>query len=126
MALPTFSHASMTTLTFSKGNIFPSDDSVREPNQIVKFTESGQVKVATLSQRILFLPVVFVRLPQADIDNLIAWFEDANINWAESAFTWTDAFSTAYSVRLVSRSLRIIRSAPALFNVDMMLRVEVP
>lgn len=123
MAYPTFSKTGMTTLTFARGQVFP-DEYLFNPGQLIGYSEAGQVRVATLSDPEEIVPLLFERLPQSDVDTLVAWLRNPLINWAANTFTYTDTTSVAMTVRMVDRSFVRQQVASGLYDVRLTLRKE--
>jgi hypothetical protein len=123
MAYPQFSAPSMTTLVFSRGNVFPVQH-VYVPRQRIGYSEGGMVKVASLGLADERFPLRFERLPLADYTALVAWFQHALINWAEHTFTYTDVASVATTVRYIDDTFDMPEIAYQLYSVNLLLRKE--
>jgi len=124
MSLPTFTRAGMTDLTFSRENVLPTRHP-RLPRQRLSRSDSGKIKVATLGAADEHFPLAFQGLTQADVDALIAWFEDPLVNWSENSFTYTDSGGTAYTVQLLEPGLDPQQEAPGVYGVELLL-IRVP
>jgi len=127
MPYPTFSKTGLTTLTFSRGALFPQ----RRPTHYRQrrgVSEAGTVRVATLSPPVQELVLHFERLPAADFALLDAWLAAALVNGSAQTFTYTDSTSTAYTVRWwpsdAESTFDMVQVAAGLYNVDLPLRVE--
>lgn len=123
MAFPQFSKSGITTLVFAQGTVSP-DVSEETPRQVVSEAEDGTLWVYTLSPAVTSLTLTFQDLPAADLALLEAWFRNALIDWAGNTFTYTDADSTAFTVRFLG-PLRKTRSAVDTYDMTLPLRVEV-
>jgi hypothetical protein len=124
MAYPTFSKATLTTVVFSKGDVYPG----RSPetfHQVVGVSEGGQVRVHEVSPPERFLVRVFERMPQEDRDNYYNWIHNALINGRLGTFTFTDTDSTAYTVRWWEDTLDLAQVAFGLWTWTTTMRVEV-
>lgn len=124
MALPTFSKSGMTTLTFSRGNIFPSVHDY-DPQQSIGVSYAGTRRVATIRSAEETFDLVFERLPSADYTALLAWFTDADINWSAESFTYTDVNGTATTVRYLGGSFQFPQVGPSLYSGRIPLVKEV-
>lgn len=124
MPLPTFSKATMTTLTFSRGNLFPSLHRY-EAQQRIGRSYAGTFRVATLRTPDEAFVLVFERLPLADYTALVAWFTDTRINWAANSFTYTDVAAVATVVRYLASTLAMPEISAGLYNVTLECLKEV-
>jgi hypothetical protein len=123
MSLPTFSKTSLTTLQFSKGHLYP----VRQPEnfrQLVAQSDSGNLRIATLSPPEQILVLKFERLTATDISTLRAWLHDEAIRGKEGTFTFTDVDGTAYEVRWWDDSYDPQQTSFGLYSLTLTLRVE--
>jgi hypothetical protein len=123
LSYPTFSKAGMTTLVFSRGNVYP-DRHVYQPRQVVARSEAGQTRVATLSEPDETFPLVFERLPLVDYEALRSWLLHPTINWQASSFTYTDTAGVATVVRYVDTAFDLAQVAPGRFSGAITLRRE--
>lgn len=98
MPLPTFSKSGMTTLTFSRGNVYPSEEPAYEPVQVIGRSYAGTRRVATIREPDQSFVLVFERLPAADYALLIAWFQHTLINWSAESFMFTNQAGLATTV----------------------------
>jgi hypothetical protein len=125
MAYPQFSKATLTTLVFSRGPVFPVTQ--REVfNQIRRESDAGTVRVATLGSVVTFLDLHFVALPLADYTALGTWVRHALINGSAQTFTYTDVRSVAYTVRWWNDNFvhQTTEGSYLLYDLSMTLRVE--
>lgn len=125
MPLPTYAKTGVTTLTWSKGESFPYTH-IRRPRQVVGVSESGAVRVSTLSVPEHFILVTFVRVPLADYNAAIAFFEDALIDWKANTWTYTNSSSEAFTVRLWDDNLESPEVVDQLYTLRNLLRIEIP
>lgn len=125
MPYPQFSKSGMTTLVFSRGNVYPVQR-IYTPRQRVGRSYAGTYRVATLGAADEQLPLVFERLPLADYTALVAWFQNALINWAANSFTYTDSASVATTVRYLAGQLDMPEVAAGLYSVQLDLIKETP
>jgi hypothetical protein len=123
LTYPTFTKTGMTTLVFSRGNVYP-DRHIYQPRQLVIRSEAGQTRVATLSNPDEMFPLVFERLPLEDYTALRAWFSDARINWQAVSFTYTDTAGVATVVRYADTTFDLAQVAPGRFSGTVLLRKE--
>lgn len=123
MPYPTFTKTGMTTLTFSRGDVFPRQH-IYQPRQRIGRSYAGTYQVATLGDPDERLPLVFVRLPQADYTALVAWFQHALINWAANSFTYTNSASVITVVRYLAGSLDMPEVSNGLYSVTLDLTKE--
>lgn len=98
MAFPSLSKSGATTVTFSRGNIFPSVHDY-EPIQVIGVSYAGTRRVADLRDPDEYFDLVFDRLPLADYTALLAFFGHINVHWSASSITYTDSAGTATVVR---------------------------
>lgn len=123
MALPTFSKTGLTTFTFSRSPVFPTHV-IYTPRQRLGRSDSGAAQVVTLGEPLVMHQLELELLTQTDIDGILAWFQDEEINWSAETFTYTDAASTSYTVRLAEGELDIEQIAPGVYNLRLPLVVE--
>lgn len=132
MPYPTFSKSGMTTLTFSRGNLFPVPYTDTY-GQSVRESESRLVRVATVSPPVTFHSLHFERLPLADFTNLNAWLRHSLIRGSAYTFTYTDTAGTAYTVRWwpwgasaggENGVFAMPQTSSARYEVDIILRQE--
>ena len=97
MSLPTFSHATAGTVAFTRAYIFPLQMRT-QPRQRVGRSDGGQVYVATLGPADIEWQLEFRLMPVADRNAALAFLGHAAINYAETAFTFTDVDGVATSV----------------------------
>lgn len=116
MPLPTFAKAGMTTLTFSRGNVFPSAEPAYEPVQVVGRSYAGTRRVATMRGAEQPFLLTFERLPAADYVLLLAWFLDPDINWSAGSFTFTNHAGVAASVWYAGGPFEFPQVAPGLHS----------
>lgn len=123
MSLPKFSKTSLPELMFSQGHLYP----VRQPEtyrQLVAQSDSGTIRVATLSPPEQMLTLKFERLTATDVSNLRVWLHDPLIRGRQETFTFTDVDDTAYTVRFWQDALDAQQVSFGLYNVELTLRVE--
>lgn len=123
MSYPTLTKGGVTTVTFSRGNTFPADTTYH-PRQSIGIAEAGQVRVSTLSDPEIFMPVQFEALPEADINALLAFLQDPLVNWAAFSVTYTDTDGDAWTVRIVDTTFTRSQVASGLYNVKLLFRRE--
>lgn len=124
MALPQFSKTGMTTLVFSRGNLFPSLHRYDAVQRIGR-SYAGTFRVATLRDPDETFVLIFERLPLADYTALVAWFTNPLINWAANSFTYTDTASVATVVRYLNSTLAMPEVSAGLYNVALECLKEV-
>ena len=117
MAFPTFSKATMTTLTISRGNVFPTTHAY-QPVQRISRSYAGNFQVATIRAPDETFTLQFQGLVQADYDALVAWFTDTRINWGANSFTYTDTAGVATIVRYVGGGLAMPQVASGLYSLS--------
>ena len=123
MAYPTFSKTGMTTLTFARGNVFPSLHSYEAVQRIGR-SYAGTFRVATLRVPDEAFTLAFERLPLADYTALVGWFTHTLLNWAANSFTYTDTAGVATIVRYLAGNLSMPEVASGLYNVTLELLKE--
>jgi hypothetical protein len=123
MSYPTFSKTGMTTLVFSRGNVYP-DRHPTAPRQLVARSEAGQTRVTTLSDPDETFPLLFEGLPLTDYQALRAWLNDPRINWQAETFTYTDTAGVATTVRYADTVFDVAQVAFERFSGAITLRVE--
>lgn len=134
MAYPQFSKSGMTTLVFSRGDLFPNLYE-EEFGQIVVESEARLLRVATLHPPVVYLSLHFERLPLADFTALKNWLHHASLRGTANTFTYTDSAGVATTVRWWpwgagqggSQSKGVFRMpqiAAAKYEVDIVLRKE--
>lgn len=123
MSYPTFSKEGMTTLVFTRGNVYP-DRHISQPRQLVARSEAGQTRVATLSDPDETFPLIFEGLPLADYNAVRTWFADPRINWQATSFTYTDTAGVATEVRYADTAFDLAQVAPGRFSGTITLRRE--
>lgn len=124
MRNPTFSKAGVTTVTFSRGVLFPIRKSTNK-RQLMNFASGGTPYVLTMStNKDIFIDISFANLTATDISNLITFFDDAAVNWRASTFTYTDSENTATTIRLVAEDLSQIRNTDRNHGIALILREE--
>ena len=124
MPFPTFSKSGVTTVTFSRGDVFP-DVHDYEPVQVIGVSYAGTRRVATLRAPDEFFDLVFERLPLADYNALLAFFSNALVNWSASSFTYTDTASVATTVRYLGGRFSFPQVASGLYSGRIPLVKEV-
>lgn len=97
MSLPTFSKVDVTTVTFSKANVYPIV-SPRTLNQFVGISDNNTIRVAVLGPPLEVILLQFRQLTRDDRSNLIAFFEA--IDYSDE-FTYTDTVGAPFTVRLL-------------------------
>ena len=65
------------------------------------------------------------RVSSTQHDDLWTFIEDTNIDYALNTFTFTNEDSTAYTVRLMDRKVDIPRVKGGLYNIRLLLEVEI-
>lgn len=123
MPYPSFAKEGLTTLVFSRGNVYP-DRHVYQPRQVVARSEAGQTRVATLSDPDETFPLVFERLPLADYAALRQWLADPRINWQATSFIYTDTTGTSTTVRYADAAFDLAEVAPGRYSGTITLRRE--
>jgi hypothetical protein len=98
MPYPSFAKATLPTLTFSRGTVFPSHTPKRYYQRRSR-SDAGTVRVATTSVAERRLLLVFERLPYADYAALGAWLDHTLIDASAQTFTYTNEAGTTYTVR---------------------------
>lgn len=98
MALPKFIKVGMTTLTFSRGCLYPYD-AYDLHNQKKGESEGRVVRVVTLSGVQPFIQIHFERLSTTDFTTLRAWIMNPLIQGAGYPFTYRDHAETDHEVR---------------------------
>ena len=124
MPVATFSKSGVPTFTFEKGSFLPINRP-RIPNQIIGVAGGGQKKVAKVGERARQFPIIMNRVSSTQHDNLWTFIEDTNIDYALNTFTFTNEDSTAYTVRLMDRKVDIPRVKGGLYNIRLLLEVEI-
>lgn len=125
MAYTTFSKTGVTPWVAARTNLFPVPV-VESFGQIVGQSEAGTIRVATLRPPITMLPLHFELEPEGNVAALRAFFHDALIHGQAYTFTYTDTGGTSYTVRLQQGSFTVTQTAPGLYTIDLVLRVETP
>jgi len=127
MALPilTKAGADNSPLTLPKGRFLPASEP-RIPNQSIGKAGGGQVKVANLGTTERFWRVKMTGVVKAKRDDIIEFFEHANVNWSLNTFTFTDENSTAFTVRLWNpRNIDFPLGKGGLYSLNLLLRQEI-
>lgn len=125
MAFPSFSKTGVTTMTFSRGDIFPTRKPVQARQRIGK-SESGQIQVATLSLPEYLHLLTFTGLATSDYTNLLTFLTDDDINFAENTFTYTDVNGSTYTVRYLDGALDAQETSAGQWMMTLTLREEIP
>lgn len=124
MAFPSFSKSGVTTLTFSRGNVWPSVHDYA-PQQVIGVSYAGTRRVAVIRDPEETFDLNFERLPTADYTALLAFFSDPLIDWSRYSFTYTDTASVATPVRYSGGVLSFPQVAPSLYSGRIPLIKEV-
>lgn len=124
MPLPTFSKTGVTTVTFSRGNVFPSAHDYT-PAQVIGVSYAGTRRVATIRSADETFDLIFERLALADYTALLAFFTATTINWSAASFTYTDTSSVATTVRYLGGPFAFPQVAPGLYSGRIPLVKEV-
>jgi hypothetical protein len=124
MPLPTLSKGGVTTVTFSRGNVFPSVHDY-EPVQIVGISYAGTRRVATIRAPDEFFDLVFERVAVGDYTAMLAFFGNALVNWSANSFTYTDSASVATTVRYLGGRFSFPEVAAGLYSGRIPLVKEV-
>src|ERR1700747_45648 len=129
MPLPQFSKTGLTTLVFSRGNLYP----VRRPkmyHQLRAQSEAGVVRVSTLRVPETLFVLHFERLPEADFLALDAWLAAAPVTGSAEPSPYTDVADTGPTVPWWpsdgDATFDMVQVAFGLYTVDLPLRLEVP
>ena len=123
MPSPQFSKIGVTTLVFSRGDLFPS----RTPesyNQVWSESEAKVVRVATISPPVIWYALHFANLPLADYTALRNWPRHALILGRAYTFTYTDVNAIAFTVRWWHDTFEMPQTSYQRYSVDIMLRDE--
>ena len=134
MGYPSFSQTGMSTLVFSRGNVFPSPYE-EVFGQLVVSSEAGTVRVATIRPPIIYQTLDFQRLPLSDFIALKAWLHDPLVRGSAYPFTYTDSQGVATVVRWWPWGSRgsgvqnggvfvMPQTSYLRYQVDLVLRVE--
>lgn len=124
---PKFSHASATDVTFNKGLIYPyNKDGRRMPIQKIGYAVGGAVKVADFGNVVYFWDIL-IKDNVTKRDALLAFFADADVNYAANTFTFypEGAAGTSYTVRVISSDLDFYDSHAGVYIMKMTLRKEI-
>ena len=124
MSYPSFAKATLTTIIFSRGDIYPSR-SPEDFHQVFGVSEGGQVRVWTMTDPEQFLIRVFEGMPTEDRDNYDNWVHNALINGRAGTFTFTDTDGAAYTVRWWEDTLDIAQITAGRWSWTTTFRVEV-
>ena len=123
MAFPSFSNGTVS-VTFARGYETPS--LVRRiPTQIVQRGGDRTAQVYTVTPRYRVWTLQFRNITSTEHADLIAFLEDASVNFAAFSFTFTDTDSATYTVRLGNTEIAPMRSAANTYTVTIEL-VEEP
>ena len=122
MPLPTLTKTGVTTVTFSKGRAF-AIDTTETPNQLIGESDDNTLVVADLGNEAKELGGTWTRLPLADINAVLAFFEHANVRFGKNTVTWTDEAGTASTVRLIDTVIRHTQVASGLHDLTLRFRV---
>ncbi len=125
MTLSTFTKTGVTTYTFPKGTALPFSQPIT-PNQIIGVTGGGSIKVANLGDAEQQFIIALNRVTKTERDNLLAFIQDANINYSQYTFTYTDEHSVARTVRFwETEGLDFPQVSGGLYNINIILREEI-
>lgn len=119
---PTLSKSGVTTVTLSRGSIFPSAEPYI-PNQFVGVSDSNVVRTAVLGDARQILEVPFAQLTSADITNLRNFFQNSLINWGENSFTYTDEDSNSFTVKYIQPMFKPERDSSGNFSITLVFTV---
>lgn len=128
MAYVILSKTGVTTVTLSRGHLFPH----RHPTQIqqrrIEAENRQVVRVVTTGERLRWLMLHLERLPLADYTALLAFFDDPLVNWSAFPFTVMDVDGTSYTVRWWPEGGEATFDFPEvayqLYSGDLPLRIE--
>ena len=98
MAFPSLSKTGATTVTFSRGNVYPIVHDY-EPIQVIGVSYAGTRRVADLRDPDEYFDVVFDGIPTADYTAMLTFFSDTHVRWSANSITFTDVNSVATIVR---------------------------
>jgi len=128
LTAPKFSHPSATDVTLTKGLAFPLNQTGSiKPLQKIGKAVGGAVKVIDFGNKEVFWQVTVRNESLTNRNALLAFFADADVNYAENTFTFyavDDA--TSYTVRLWSiDGVDFPQTRTGLYNIDIVLRQEI-
>jgi len=126
---PKFSHPSATDVTLTKGLTYPyNEDGERIPLQKIGKAVGGAVKVIDFGNVEYYWDIKIRNENETNRDALLAFFADADVNYAENTFTFypEGAAATSYTVRLWSiRGIDFPQKSSGLYDITMTLRKEI-
>lgn len=125
MAFPSLSVSGGPSVTFSRGDIYPSRKPIQARQRIGK-SHAGAIHVATLSPPEYLHSLTFVGLPTTDRTNLLAFLLDDDVNWAEGTFVYTDVAGATYNVNYLDGALDFEETSPGQWSGMITLREEIP
>lgn len=124
MGFPSLSKASVPTVTFSRGNVFPSSHDY-DPVQVIGVSYAGTRRVADLRDPDEYFDLVFERLSLADYTALLTFFGHALVHWSAQSITYTDSAGTATVVRYLGGRFAFPEVASGLYSGRIPLVKEV-
>jgi hypothetical protein len=106
MALPTLSKGGVTTVTFSRSNVYPSV-SPKVLNQFVGISDANTIRVASVGPPLQSIVLHFELLTREDRDNIETFFADSLVNYGQNTFQFTDANETVHNCRFLDTQLAL-------------------
>ena len=128
LTAPKFSHPSATDVTLTKGLAFPLNQTGSiKPLQKIGKAVGGAVKVIDFGNKEVFWQVTVRNESLTNRNALLAFFADADVNYAENTFTFYAIDTTvSYTVRLWSiDGVDFPQTRTGLYNIDIVLRQEI-
>lgn len=104
MALPQLVKAgvSISPVVLTRGSIFPKVSPLIL-NQFVGVSDANTVQVAVIGSPLQTISVQFVQLTTQDATNILAFFNDAAVNYGQEEFTYVDEDSVSHTVRYLEQ-----------------------
>ena len=123
MSYPQFSKSGLTSLVFTRGDLFPVRR-VESYSQIVAESEAHLVRIATLAPPVILHSLRFEGLTLADYTALRAWVRHPAIRGRANTFTYTNTLDQSFTVRWWQDTFDMPQTNMQRYSVDILLREE--
>lgn len=120
----TLSKAGVSSVELSKADTLGSQR-ITVPRQTIGITGGNDAIVNTHGDPDVYIYVSWNSLQEGDLDNLITFFSDSNVNWKANTFQYTDIYGNQDTVRLWSEEIsKVLMDSSKRSPFAFVLRVE--
>lgn len=120
MAFPQFSQAGVSTVIFTTGVVSPAARELLS-NQSWQMSDAGVPYVYRFGPVLELWTFGFANLPADIYQDLLDFLNAPQVNWRESAFTYTDELSVAWKVQLFDDRLQVQQRAIGTYDLALRL-----